>query len=83
MNADNAPEKERNEWDIAEGQRSFKDKDIPVGEYPGYSEFALEVILQFDKSIRRDKEHIDRLHNFIQNDFDEQMKRGAVQRRYN
>ena len=40
-------------------------------------------MLQFDKSIRRDKEHIDRLHYFIQKDFDEQMKRGAVQRRYN
>ena len=41
MIADNAPEKEKNEDIIFEGQRSFKDKDIPVGEYPGYSELAL------------------------------------------
>ena len=37
MIADNAPEKEQNEDKIVEGQRSFKDKDIPVGEYLGYS----------------------------------------------
>ena len=55
MNADNAREKEQNEKDIAEGQRSFKDKEIPVGEYPAYSELALEVLSKVYTTDREDK----------------------------
>ena len=55
MNADNAPEKEQNEDSIVEGQRSFKDKEIPVGEYPAYSELALEVLSKVYTTDREDK----------------------------
>ena len=34
MIADNAPEKKQNEDDVAEEQRSFKDINIDVGNYP-------------------------------------------------
>ncbi len=78
MIADNAPEKKQNEDDVAEEQRSFKDINIEVGNYPQYSELALKVLMKFDLNDRDDKLHIDRLNEFIKKDFDEQMLRGAV-----
>ena len=78
MIADNAPEKKQNEHDVAEEQRSFKDINIEVGNYPQYSELALKVLTKFDLNDRDDKLHIDRLNEFIKKDFDEQMLRGAV-----
>ena len=78
MIADNAPEKKQNEHDVAEEQRSFKDINIEVGNYPQYSELALKVLMKFDLNDRNDKLHIDRLNEFIKKDFDEQMLRGAV-----
>ena len=78
MIADNAPEEKQNKDDIAEEQRSFKDINIEVGNYPQYSELALKVLMKFDLNDRDDKLHIDRLNEFIKKDFDEQMLRGAV-----
>ena len=78
MIADDAPVKEQNKEDAEEKQRSFKDINIEVGDYPQNSELAFSVLVKFDKNDRDDKLHIDWLNEFIKKDFDEQMLRGAV-----
>jgi hypothetical protein len=59
MIADDAPVKEQNKEDAEEKQRSFKDINIEVGDYPQYSELAFSVLVKFDKNDRDDKLHID------------------------